>query len=231
MKSRPAKHNKSMNRIVSLRPTKWDAWVDRYRYAICCALSAVASLLSFVNPLLAGVAVQRALFSLSLPPVIAGMGAVNGTRILLRGTVSRLLRGRQRSPLIWLQNRVGKWLWWLEPALHVWGLPGIVLKKFGRFFASRGLLARLPPGRLRPRKQRRLTLSVASSAVYFAADVCVTSLSGLIYYFSRSYPFSLLPVLLPAAAAAPWFAQKSRRLRRNRNARAARGASETPGHA
>jgi hypothetical protein len=143
------------------------------------------------------------------------MALVNGVRILLRSTVSSMLKGRQRAPLIWLQNRIGKGLWWLEPVLHVWGLPGIILKKFGHWLTSRGLIARkLQLGS--PPKNRRLTLSIASSITYLLADVCVTALSGVIYYFTRSYILSLFSVLLPAAAAAPWFAKKSNRLQRLR---------------
>jgi hypothetical protein len=178
--------------------------------------------MSFVNPLLAGVFINRAISTFSLPnvtPVIVGMGLVNGTRILMRGTVARLLRGKQRSPLIWLQNRIGKWLWWLEPLLHVWGLPGIVVKKLGKFFAAHrltsGMFAR---GRKKAHKTRRLSLAVASSVTYLLTDACVTALSGVLFYLTRSYALSLLAVVLPALAAAPWFAKKSNRLRRAKQA-------------
>jgi len=220
MKPRQINQNKLMSIIAALGAVKMHEFLNKYRYAICCILSSVASLMSFVNPLLAGVLIDRAVSSFSLPsvtPVIAGMGLVNGTRILLRATVAKLLKGRQRAPLIWLQNRIGKWLWWLEPVLHVWGLPGIAMKKFGRFLAANRLTSgNLFFSSLKPHKNRRLSLAVASSIIYLMTDVCVTALSGVIFYLTRSYYLSLLAVLLPAAAAAPWFAKKSNRLRKRK---------------
>lgn len=192
-------------------------YVKRHRYAICCVLSGLASLLGFVNPLLAGVFISGAMSSLSLTgitPFIAGMAFVNGTRIFLRNTVANLLKGRQRSPIIWLQHRIGKWLWWLEPALHGWGMPGIVLNKFGRWLKARKLTSpALEVGRDKPAVNKRYTLSIASSIIYLFADACVTALSGFLFYLTRSYTISLLAVLLPAAAAVPWFRKKSRRIK------------------
>jgi ABC-type multidrug transport system fused ATPase/permease subunit len=195
-------------------------FLEKYRYAICCVFSAAASLLCFVNPLLAGIFVNRAISAFeppSITPLIAGMAIVNGTRILLRSTVAFFVKGRQRAPLIWLQARIGKWLWWLEPVLHVWGLPGIVMKKFGRWLSAHRLTSRLLHlGPRRPHKNRRLALNVASSITYIITDFFVTALSGVIFYFTRSYMLSLLSVLLPAAATVPWFAKKSKRLHRLR---------------
>ena len=89
----------------------------------------------------------------------------------------------------------------MEPVLHGWGLPGILIAKLGRTLAERKLtLKNLPFGRQKPKRARRLTMSVASSLIYFVSDACVTFLSGLIFYATQNYVFSLAPaVLLPAA--------------------------------
>ena len=200
-------------------------FLTKHRYAICCILSGLASLLSFVNPLLAGVFVNRAISAISVPsirPLILGMALVNGTRIGLRSAVSSVLKGRQRAPIIWLQKRISKRLWWLEPVLHGWGLPGILLKKFGRWLNFHRLTSRLLSlGHHKSPIKRPLTLSIASSIVYLAADACVTALSGVLFYFTHSYVFCLLAVLLPAAASIPWFTKKSKRLRRVKHAASA----------
>jgi hypothetical protein len=147
------------------------------------------------------------------------MALVNGTRIALRSTVASVLKGRQRAPIIWLQNRIGKGLWWLEPVLHGWGLPGILLKKFGRWLRAHQLTSPvLSLGKRNLALKRPLTLSIASSIIYLAADACVTALAGVLFYLTHSYAFSLFAVLLPAAASVPWFTKKSKRLRQMRHA-------------
>lgn len=187
----------------------------RHRYAVCCLLSAAASMLSFVNPLLAGGMINRVMTSYSIPsatPYVIGMAVVNGSRIALRSFVASFLRGKQRAPLIWIQNRIGKWLWWLEPALHGWGYPGILMKKLGRFLAAHAFTANSLALGKKLRKNRRFTLSIASSITYTLADFFVTALAGVIFYYTRNTYASMLAVLLPVVAVIPWFAKKNQRL-------------------
>lgn len=190
----------------------------KQRTLLSCVCSAAASLLSFANPLLVGVLINRSIAFLSLAavaPVILGMAAVKGTRMLLRSVSSSFIRSNPRAPLVLLQQRVGKWLWWLEPVFHSWGAAGLELARLARKLHLPGLLSpRLALGRPgRPITVRTITSRIASMTTYYLTDTCVTILAGIIFYYTRSYPLSLLAVLLPVAGLTPWFAEKSARIR------------------
>lgn len=182
----------------------------RGRTAAGTGLSAVASLMVFVNPLLAGVFIQRLAASASLPavaPVAVGMAAVKGTRMLLRAAAARMLRGRERAPIYLLRERIGKRLWWLEPIFHSWGTAGLAVSRLTQWLGRHRLLSPglamgrwMPIGRIRDR--------VASATAYYLSDSCVTLLAGAVYYYTRSRPLSLLPGLLPALGVLPWFARR-----------------------
>lgn len=182
----------------------------RGRTAAGTGLSAVASLMVFVNPLLAGVFIQRLAVSASLPavaPVAVGMAAVKGTRMLLRSAATRMLRGRERAPVYLLREHIGKRLWWLEPVFHSWGAAGLAMSRLNRWLRRRRLLSpglamglRVPVGHIRDR--------IAAAAAYYLSDSCVTLLAGTVYYYTRSRPLSLLPGLLPALGVLPWFARR-----------------------
>lgn len=161
-------------------------------------MSAVAGLLSFVNPLLAGIIVSRAVTAFKVPyiaPILIGLLIVNGLRMILRGTVAGLMHGRRRSPIIRIQHKIGKWLWWIDPTLHRWGVAGWLVKRLG------------------------IATNAAALIIYTATDTFVTILAGVIFYLTRSYALSMLAALLPALEAAPWFAQKTMRFKRVRKSR------------
>lgn len=196
----------------------------RRRTAAGTLLAAAASLMVFVNPLLAGVLIRRLTDFAALPavaPVALGMAAVKGARMLLRSAATRLLRGHEKAPVYLLREHIGKMLWWLEPMLHSWGMAGMAVSRLRRRMYRRRLLT---GGLLHSRSVRRLPLKrlpegflrdrIASAAAYYLSDSCVTFLAGAVYYATRSRLLSLLPGLLPAVGVLPWFAQRFRRERR-----------------
>ena len=197
----------------------------KQRTLLSCVCSAAASLLSFANPLLIGLLINRAIVFLSLAavaPVILGMAAVKGARMFLRSVSSTFIRGNPRAPLVVLQRRIGRWLWWLEPVFHSWGAAGLELARLARKLHLPGLLSpQLALGRPgRHITAQLLTSRIASMTFYYLTDTAVTILAGVIFYYTRSYPLSLLAVLLPVAGIIPWFAEKSARIRRwNKNTR------------
>lgn len=193
-------------------------WTARRRTAAGTLLAAAASLMVFINPLLAGVLLNRLTAAAKLPaiaPVVAGMAVVKGTRMLLRSASTRLLRGHERAPVYLLRERIGSLLWWLEPMFHSWGAVGMAMSRMERrMFRHRLLSRRLPVGRAGHRLQiSQIRSRVASAAAYYLSDTCVTLLGGAMYYYTRSRLLALLPGLLPAVGVVPWFAERLRQER------------------
>ena len=180
--------------MAVFKKPKWLSTKDRFGFY--CVLSSIASLLGFVNPVLSAYIVSNILNNFDLSGIFASlisMGAVKGTRMYLRSTVSNNLKGNIRAPMFWLQNRIGKRLWWLEPLVASWGWVGMVLKK--------------------------LTGGVSVQTSMFIATMVFDTINavaaGLVYYFTKSYILSLLSALIiPAFAVAPWLADKALRIRR-----------------
>ena len=174
--------------------------ITRHRYAYCSVLSAIASLLSFVNPLLSSVLVHK--FTHHAPiedllPLALSMIVVTGVRLYLRFTISSMLIGSQRAPIFWLQRRIGLRLWWLERLVGSWGFVGMVVR---RVSGKKGLAAQ-----------------VASFISYSLTDAVTTVLSGFVYYVTKSYLLSLFSALiLPTLVIVPWITQKTLRLERLR---------------
>lgn len=185
----------------------------RGRTAAGTLLAAAASLMIFVNPLLAGVFIHRLAVTASLPavaPVVAGMVAVKGTRMLLRSAATRMLRGHERAPVYLLRELIGRRLWWLEPMFHSWGATGLMMGRAGKWLRRHRLISgRLAVGRRL--RVDRLRDRIASFAAYYLSDSGVTLLAGAVYYYTRSRALSLLPGLLPALGVMPWFARRLNR--------------------
>lgn len=164
------------------------------RYGISCLFSALASLLGFVNPVLSGFIAYNILNNFNLGgiiPSLAAMVIIKGTRMYLRSSVSHNLKGNIRAPLIWLQHRIDKRLWWLEPMVDGWGWLGMTVSKYAGDVSGQ-------------------------AALFFATTVMDTLnalASGIVYYFTRSYVLSLLSVLIfPTFTVLPWFAGKAKRI-------------------
>lgn len=160
-------------------------------------MSAIASLLGIVNPVLSSYIAQNIKSNFNLKgiiPSLIAMVIVKGTRMYLRGSVSAQLKGgSMRAPVVWLQHRISKKIWWLEPMVNNWGWVGMVIT--------------------------RLTGGVsAKTAAFFASMVIDTInalLSGIVYYFTQNYVLSVLTALIiPSLAVLPWFASKTIRYRR-----------------
>lgn len=171
--------------------------ISRYRYSYCCLMSALASLLGIVNPVLSSFIAQNIKSNFNLKGIIPSLIAmiiVKGTRMYLRGSVSAQLKGgSMRAPIVWLQHRISKRIWWLEPMVNNWGWVGMVITKL-----TGGVSAR--------------------TAAFFASMVIDTInalLSGIVYYFTQNYVLSVMTALLiPSFAVLPWFASKSMRYRK-----------------
>lgn len=172
----------------------WDKFMDRYRYGFCCLLSALASLLGIINPILSSFIVSNILNNFNLAgiiPSLIAMAVVKGLRMFLRSRVNLNLKGNMRAPLIWLQSRIGKKLWWVEPIIGSWGWVGVIM-------------TRITGG---------VSAQAASFLASFVTDTINTLAAGIVYYFSRNYILSLLTALiLPTLAVSPWFAGKALRL-------------------
>jgi ABC-type bacteriocin/lantibiotic exporter with double-glycine peptidase domain len=168
--------------------------IEKNRYGFCCVLSAFASLLGFVNPVLSSFIAANIIKDFNLRgivPMLAAMVIVKGTRMYLRSTVTSRLRGNTRAPLIWLQRRIGKRLWWIEPIVGSWGWVGMTIKR----------LTRLTGG---------VSLQVASFIVTMLSDTVNALSAGIVYYFTQSYVLSLFAALIiPSLAVVPWFAGKT----------------------
>jgi ABC-type bacteriocin/lantibiotic exporter with double-glycine peptidase domain len=169
-------------------------FISKNRYAFCCVLSAFASLLGFVNPVLSSFIVANIIKDFNLRgivPILISMVIVKGTRMYLRSTVTSRLRGNTRAPLIWLQRRIGKRLWWIEPIVGSWGWVGMTIKR----------LTKLTGG---------VSIQIASFIVTTLSDTVNALAAGIVYYFTQSYVLSLLTALIiPSLAVVPWFAKKS----------------------
>jgi hypothetical protein len=144
--------------------------------AYICILSSLAGLLGFVNPALSIYLVYNAVRSfniLPLLPVIFSMGAVSGTRIYLRITLSNNLKEHERTPFVWLRKRIGKWLWWLEPLMGSWGFIGMVVKKIS---GKKGVKAQ-----------------AENFLAFLLTDVATTFTAGVIYYLTANYIYHFCP--------------------------------------
>lgn len=167
---------------------------SRNRYGISCLFSAFASLLGFVNPVLSSFIAYNILNNFNLGgiiPSLIAMVIVKGVRMYLRSAVSHNLKGNIRAPLIWLQHRIDKRLWWLEPMVDSWGWIGMTVAKH--------------------------TGDVSQQAALFFATMVMDTLntlaSGIVYYFTQNYVLSLLSALIfPTLTIAPWFAGKAMRI-------------------
>lgn len=171
-----------------------DGFRERHRYAFCCALTTLASLLGFVNPVLSGFIADNIIRDFNLRgiiPTLIAMAAVKGTRIFLRSRVALELRGgNMRAPLVWLQRRISRRLWWLEPMVGNWGWVGLVINR---------ITGGVP---------RQVAALITSSLT----DTVNAVMSGVVYYFTRSYVLSLLTALvIPTLAVVPWFAKNTMR--------------------
>jgi ABC-type multidrug transport system fused ATPase/permease subunit len=163
----------------------------RHKYFICCVMSAAASMLGFVNPLLSSFIVKNIINNFNLKgiiPSLISMAIVKGTRMLLRSRVAIELRGNMRAPIVWLSRNISKRLWWLEPMVDNWGWIGMVITK--------------------------LTGGVsAQTASFFATMVFDTTnslVSGIVYFYTQNYILSLLSALVvPTLAVVPWFTEKT----------------------
>lgn len=176
---------------------KANGLIARHRYSVCCLMSSAASLLGFVNPVLSSFIAQNIISNFNLRgiiPSIIAMVAVKGTRTLLRARVAGQIKGGSaRAPIIWLQRRISRRLWWLEPMVDNWGWVGLVIT--------------------------RLTGGVPAQAAMAIASMLVDTinalLSGVVYYFTQSYVLSLATALIiPSLAVVPWLAVKTIRGRR-----------------
>lgn len=165
-------------------------------YAKCCIMTFLASLLGIVNPVLSGFLAENVFSNFNLKgiiPTVISMITVKGTRMYLRSRVGKKLKGSMRAPLIWLQRRISRKLWWIEPMVDNWGWVGMVMT--------------------------RITGGVSVQAAAFIAsmitDTINTLLSLIVYYFTRNYILSVLTALvLPSLAVIPWFASKTIRYRK-----------------
>lgn len=172
-------------------------FIAPHRYAFCCVLSATASLLGFVNPILSSFIAENILNNINLKgiiPTFVSMLAVKGTRMYLRSIVASQLKGGMRAPAVWLQRRISKRIWWLEPMVDNWGWIGLVI--------TRVMRGGVP----------------AQAAAFIASmitDTINALMSGVVYYFTQSYILSLLTALIiPSFAVVPWFTLKTLRYHR-----------------
>ena len=169
-----------------------EVFVIRHRYAICCVLSTLASLLGVATPLLSALIVSNIINNLNVKgiiPTIIAMILVKGTKMLLRGKVNKLMGGAQaQAPLAWLQRRISKRLWWLEPMVSSLGWVGMVITKL----------------------TGSIKVKASAFAASFLTDLIAIIASGVMFYFTRSYALSLLITFtLPLLSVMPWLAKKT----------------------
>lgn len=169
----------------------------RRRYGLCCAMTLTASLLGFVNPILSSFIAENIINHFNLTgiiPSLVSIFAVKGTRFYLRARAGNELKGgSSRAPVIWLQKRISRKLWWLEPMVVNWGWVG-------------HLLTRLTGG---------VSVQVSAAIASMLTDTINSLVSGIVYYYTRSYSFSLLAALvIPAISVLPWLTVKTVRYRR-----------------
>jgi hypothetical protein len=169
----------------------------RHRYGLCCVMTLTASLLGFVNPILSSFIAQNIIDNFNLTgiiPSLISIFAVKGTRFFLRARAGAELKGGSaRAPSIWLQRRISRRLWWLEPMVSNWGWIGLMITK-------------LTGG---------VSFQVASAIASMLTDTVNSIVSGVVYYYAHSYILSLLAALIiPAAAVLPWLTVKTGHRRR-----------------
>lgn len=169
----------------------------KHRYALSCVFSSLAGFLGVINPLFVIMLVDKAKDNLNILNLLPTLIIVIATKLLqfmLRVKTAKYLKGNQRAPLIWMQHRIGKWFWWLEPMLHNWGWVGMFVSKLS---GSTGI-----------------AVQIASVVSYIINDTLTTVASGVIYYFTDSYVLSFLTILiLPAIFVIPWFTGKTLKLK------------------
>ena len=164
----------------------------RHRYGLCCFMTLTASLLGFVNPILTSFIAENILNNFNLAgiiPSLVSIFAVKGARFYLRARAgSELKGGSARAPSIWLQRRISRRLWWLEPMVSNWGWIGLILTKL-----TGGVSAQ-----------------VAAAVASMLTDTINSLVSGFVYYYTHSYALALMAALIiPAAAVLPWLTVKS----------------------
>ncbi len=166
----------------------WQSFLARNRYAVCCLLSVFAGLLGFVNPVLSSALAAIFRRRLSLKAAIATFAAmvlVKGLRMFLRSRVTLVMRGHMRAPYVWLRQRIGSRLWWIEPMVASWGWAGTVLTRLSG-----------PPG---------ISAQAAAALASTLTDTLDAVAAFVVYYFTQSVVLSLLASLaLPALAVFPW---------------------------
>jgi hypothetical protein len=183
---------KGAGKMAKKRPSE-----ARRRYGLCCFMTLTASLLGFVNPILSSFIAQNIIDHFNLTgiiPSLVSIFVVKGARFYLRARAgSELKGGSSRAPVIWLQKRISRKLWWLEPMVVNWGWVGLVLKK-------------LTGG---------VSVQVSAAIASMLTDTVNSLVSGIVYYYTQSYLLSLLAALvIPAVAVLPWLTVKTVRYRR-----------------
>lgn len=165
-------------------------------YAKCSIMTFLASVLGIVNPVLSSFLAENVISNFNLKgiiPTVISMAMVKGTRMYLRSRVGKRLKGSMRAPLVWLQHRISKKLWWMEPMVNNWGWVGM-------------FITRITGG---------ISLQTAAFFTSMITDTVNTVLSGIVYYLTRNYVLSVMTALImPSLAVIPWFANKTVRYRK-----------------
>jgi ABC-type bacteriocin/lantibiotic exporter with double-glycine peptidase domain len=165
----------------------------KHRYALSCVFSSIAGLLGVLNPISTILLIEKAKDTsdiIKLLPFIIIFISAKALQFFLRVKTAKFLDGNQRAPIIWLQHRIGKWLWWMEPMLHNWGLVGTIVTKLS---GSTGI-----------------AVQIAAAVTYTLNDLLITVASGIIYYFTDNFILSFVTVLiLPALFVIPWIAKNT----------------------
>ena len=174
--------------------------VARHRYSLCCMMSLFASLLGVLNPVLSAFVAKNVIDNFNLKgiiPSLVSLYGVKATRMYLRTRVGAELKGGSiRAPIIWLQHRISRKLWWLEPMVDNWGWVGLVI-------------TRITGG---------VSVQASAAIASMIMDTVNALLSGIVFYFTRSYVLSLATAfIIPAAAVVPWLTVKTLRSRRHRD--------------
>lgn len=149
-------------------------------------------MLGVATPLLSALIVSNIINNFNIKgiiPTIIAMILVKGTKMLLRGKVNKLMRGaKAEAPLAWLQRRISKRLWWLEPMVSSLGWIGMVITKL----------------------TGSIKVKAAAFAASFLTDMIAILASGIMFYFTRSYALSvLITFTLPLLSVMPWLAKKA----------------------
>jgi ABC-type bacteriocin/lantibiotic exporter with double-glycine peptidase domain len=165
----------------------------KYKYALSCVFSSIAGLLGVLNPISTILLIDKAKDTsdiIKLLPFIIIFVSAKGLQFWLRVKTATFLQGNQRAPIIWLQHKIGKWLWWMEPMLHNWGFVGMIVTKLSG--------------------KAGIAVQIASAVTYTINDLLITVASGVIYYCTESFILSFAVVLiLPALFVIPWVAKNA----------------------